>query len=124
MTSPRLRLLVAAAAAAALSGAASAQFGRVVVQTAPATTGQTAAFEMQYPVTLAGTFYMLLFAMPPFGGAVPAPIPGFNVQGLLRIDPASAIIAASGLLDASGRSPSLSLLTDARVDAPRTPKPS
>ncbi|MBM4247480.1 MAG: hypothetical protein FJ148_27445, partial [Deltaproteobacteria bacterium] len=107
MTSPRLHVLATAAVAAAFAGSASAQFGRVVVQTAPAVTGQTAAFEMQYPVSLAGTFYMLLFAMPPFGGAVPAPIPGFNVQGLLRIDPASAVIAASGLLDASGRSPSL-----------------
>ena len=104
MPSPAVfTLFVATCGACAL-----AQSGPTMRLAAPAVLGQTASFTMRHPAS-AGQLYVMLAASPVFPGAVGVSIPGLTVNGSMRVDPATALFAAVGLLDASGQSPALAM---------------
>lgn len=60
--------------------------------------GQTATFGLRatYPIAAAGNPYAFLWCMPPFAGTQTLSVPGFTVQGLLRVSPANSVSAYSG----------------------------
>ena len=88
---------------------AAAQFGRDMHVIAPAVIGQTSAFSMRYPAAIAGNSYLMLFAAPNYPGALQLQIPGLTINGLLRVDPATLMVVAMGVLDSSGQTPLLQL---------------
>lgn len=80
--------------------------GRMMRVNAPALIGQTARFAMQHPVGAAGNLYLMVWSAP-FAGVVPIAVPGLTVNGLVRVDLANAVSAASGVLTAHGMTPDL-----------------
>ena len=74
---------------------------------APVVTGQTAAFAIRHPATLAGHAYALLASATAFPGAVSVNLPGLTVNGLLRLDLATMVFADVGVFNGSGQSPEL-----------------
>ncbi len=96
----RLRAIgVLAALAASLPCQAT---GRTMQVLAPAVLGQTATFGLTHPMQAAGNPYTVLWCMPPFAGTQPCVVPGFTVQGLLRVEPANSWSAFAGVFGASG----------------------
>ncbi len=69
---------------------------------APAVLGQTASFGVSYPASAAGNLYTVLWCMPPFAGTMPLTVPGFTVQGALRVDPTTSVGAFTGVFGPSG----------------------
>jgi hypothetical protein len=69
---------------------------------APPIVGQAASFALRHPAAAAGNLFVMLWS-PPFASAVPVALPGWTVQGLARIDTQLCIVAARGVLDASGQ---------------------
>lgn len=95
--------LLAIGALAALAAALPCQAtGRTMQVLAPAVLGQTATFGLTHPVQAAGNLYTVLWCMPPFAGTRPCVVPGFTVQGLLRVEPANSSSAFAGVFGASG----------------------
>ena len=88
---------------------AAAQSGRTMRQLAPVVLGQVAAVAMEHPVASAGHPYALAMCSPSFAGSQPLAIPGV-ASGVLLLDPLSFGVLDTGLLDASGRSPSTSFV--------------
>ncbi|MCR9247291.1 MAG: formylglycine-generating enzyme family protein [bacterium] len=80
---------------------------RTMLLQAPAVLGATGSYAMEYPPSIAGNLFLLAIAAPNFPGAVPITIPGFTVNGLLRVDPTTWQTPVAGVLDASGLTPSL-----------------
>lgn len=68
---------------------------------APPVIGQVSQFGMSYPISAAGNPYLLLWALQ-WPGTVQIAVPGLTVLGTLRVDPASALPAFSGVLDWTG----------------------
>lgn len=88
---------------AALAGALQAQTtGRAMQLLAPPVLGQTATFGMTYPGAASGNPYAFLWCMPPFAGTQTLSVPGFTVQGLLRVSPVNSVSAYSGVLGSGG----------------------
>jgi formylglycine-generating enzyme required for sulfatase activity len=83
--------------------------GRTMQVLAPAVMGQTARFGMNYPPSAVGNPYTVLWSMPPFAGTVPLTLPGFTVQGLLRVAPASFLSSYAGVLPSVPVSHSLAI---------------
>lgn len=69
---------------------------------APAVLGQTASFGVSHPASAAGNLYAFLWCMPPFAGTMPLSVPGFTVQGTLRVDPANSVSAFTGVFGPGG----------------------
>jgi formylglycine-generating enzyme required for sulfatase activity len=80
-----------------------AQTGRSMRLQAPVVVGATARFELRHPVAASGNLYFFLWSSPPLVGTQPVSVPGFVVQGLARVDAATAQAAWWGQLDGSGR---------------------
>lgn len=76
--------------------------GRTMQLLAPAVLGQTASFGVSHPASAAGNLYSFLWCMPPFAGTMPLSVPGFAVQGSLRVDPANSVNAFTGVFGPSG----------------------
>ena len=76
--------------------------GRMMQILAPAVLGQTATFGLTYPAAASGNPYAFLWCMPPFAGAQALSVPGFTVQGLLRVSPASSVTSYTGVLGTGG----------------------
>lgn len=93
--------LLAPACALSLAAVAAAQTGRTMNLLAPAFLGQTAQFQMTYPLTAAGNIYAFLYSLP-FAGVTPISVPGFTVNGSALVDPVNFLAAWTGVLDGSG----------------------
>lgn len=113
-SSSMTRVLPLPLCALALAAAAAGQSGRTMRLNAPAVIGQTARFAMQHPVGAAGNLYAIVWSAP-FAGAVPLAVPGLTVTGLVRVDLANAIPAASGVLTNTG------VTADVAVTIPNNP---
>lgn len=99
----RLHTVLLRGVIAAMAASLQAQTtGRTMQLLAPTVLGQTATFGMTYPSAGSGNPYAFLWCMPPFAGTQPLSVPGFTVQGLLRVSPANSVSAYSGVLGASG----------------------
>jgi len=98
-----MRRLLTIGVVAALAAALPCQTtGRTMQVLAPTVLGQTATFALTHPVQAAGNPYTFLWCMPPFAGTQPLSVPGFTVQGLLRVDPLNSVSSFTGVLGASG----------------------
>ncbi|MBL8725603.1 MAG: formylglycine-generating enzyme family protein [Planctomycetes bacterium] len=98
-----MRNMISACVLAAAAAPLLAQTtGRTMQLLAPVVLGQTATFGMTYPGTAAGSPYAFLWCMPPFAGTQTLTVPGFTVQGLLRVLPASSVASYTGVLGGSG----------------------
>jgi formylglycine-generating enzyme required for sulfatase activity len=95
-------LLACALAAVATPLLLAQSTGRTMQFLAPAVLGQTASFGVSYPGSAAGNLYLFLWCMPPFAGTMPLTVPGFTVQGCLRVDPANSVSAFAGVFGAGG----------------------
>lgn len=93
---PKLVLAVVAA------GLPAQNTGRTLQVLAPVVLGQTAAFGLDHPGSAIGNPYAILWCMPPATGTQALSVPGFAVQGLLRLDPALAQVWVGGVLPAMG----------------------
>jgi len=76
--------------------------GRSMQLLAPAVLGQTASFGVSHPASAAGNLYAFLWCMPPFAGTMPLSVPGFAVQGTLRVDPATSVTSFTGVFGSAG----------------------
>jgi formylglycine-generating enzyme required for sulfatase activity len=94
---------VVALAALLLAVSATAQAAPTTHLVAPAVAGQTARFVLRHPTTSAGRLYLTLLATPVFSGAIPVNVPGMTVNGLLRVQAATAVVGGSGIMDSSGQ---------------------
>lgn len=97
----RKQILTCALAAVAAPVVAQAT-GRTMQLLAPAVLGHTAWFGVTHPAAAAGNLYSFLWCMPPFAGTMPLAVPGFTVQGTLRVDLASSVSAFTGVFGSSG----------------------
>ena len=79
-----------------------AQNNRTLQSVTPVAVGQTAAFSLTYPTAAAGNVYLFAYTVPQYPGIQSLQIPGFTVQGLVRIDPSNFQEMFVGVLDASG----------------------
>ncbi len=80
-----------------------AQNNRTLQSATPVVTGQTATFSLTYPTAAAGNAYLVAYTAPQYPGVQSLQVPGFTVQGLVRIDPSNFHDLFLGLLDASGQ---------------------
>lgn len=98
MNTPLLACVLAAVATQLLAQGT----GRSMQLLAPAVLGQTASFGISHPASAAGNLYAFLWCMPPFAGTMPLSLPGFTVQGPLRVDPANSVSSFTGVFGPSG----------------------
>ena len=80
-----------------------AQSARTMHLMAPVVLGETARFELRHPFQAVGNAYAFLASAPPYTGALTVAAPGLAVTGQLRVDPAAAFVAYTGVLGLSGR---------------------
>jgi hypothetical protein len=85
----------------ALAAVAAAQTNRTMNLVSPAFLGNTAQFEMTYPVGAAGNVYAFLYSLP-YPGTTPITVPGFTVNGAALVDPVNFVAAYTGVLSPSG----------------------
>lgn len=84
----------------ALACAATAQSGRSLTQIGLPIVGQTLQIDLSYPASAVGNLFAFAYSIAPFPGSMPITVPGWTVNGELRIDWLSAIIGNNGLLPA------------------------
>jgi len=107
------RVATALAAAAWSTSIAEAQTGRTVSVLAPPQVGQSATFEMYYPITASGRFTIFLLSThTPLVQQIP--IPGFTSSGSMRIDPTTILHHFVTTLDHTG-------MTSIEVPIPNAP---
>src|SRR5262245_27928794 len=97
-----MNILVAFLCALALPALATAQNGRTMELSAPVVTGRTAAITLKHPDAAAGNGYWVLLTAPQHSVAQPLTIPGFTVNGLMRIDQFNFQDLFTGVLTATG----------------------
>jgi formylglycine-generating enzyme required for sulfatase activity len=102
----RYTIPIAASLAFFTSGTV-AQSGRSMRLLSPAVIGQPLAIAMQHPTAAAGNLYLLLWCAPTSSMVTMPQVPGLQLNGLLRVDLATTVVAFAAVLDASGQSPVL-----------------
>lgn len=98
-----------------IASLAMAQNNRTLQAVTPVVVGQTAAFSLTYPTAAAANVYVFAFSAPHYPGVQSLQIPGFTVQGLMRIDPSNFHELFAGALDASGHLTRSFVLPDAPI---------